>query len=471
MWEVIPVEEYKDFVEWYRNQYGMMQALNPPPNAEGLFEDPYYQSWIGVRTKAHEELEKATTQEEVEQLLSAFVQNGVLSEGTAGGYYEQRGFPEDVTAEVGGDDIQEYIDGLDIPQGAKEHLYQTTSKQDLADRLNDLNLPFTKATEILQDLSTYDFTLREAKGRRITAEEKNLEIERKNLEAREKQARFDTLSPVLTILENNPLAKKHLANISDSEVDAYLRGENDALMNQLADIGALATREQAATKQAGRADRALAGMMAFQEGEPRKVSALPPMPSGEKGIESFLGGTGLAEGTKLRSFLEGKVIPETVAETRGAREKWWKGMQPEAGGETFGQGMGRLEEEAKRWADIAEWAPTDLADIARKSYAGLQQEIGKKTAEQKRRAQGVEYAQSLEDVTGQAAYRQKYGAQTPEQVWDLISAAEEAGYGQKPKPKPEDPLILALRERKYRQEYFRRPGTGIVSRLQPSVRY
>ena len=69
--------------------------------------------------------------------------------------------------------------------------------------------------------------------------------------------------------------------------------------------------------------------------QPEAERGLPEMPEERGIVEAFLKGTGLAEGTKLRSFIEGEVR-NLALQKRGAREEWWRKMHaPEEEPETF----------------------------------------------------------------------------------------------------------------------------------------
>ena len=187
----------------------------------------------------------------------------------------------------------------------------------------------------------------------------------------------------------------------------------------------------------------------------------PPLPGTEEVTKSFLEGTGLAAGTKLRSYLEGtlipgKGIPETIAQTAEARQRWWEQMnrQPSpdvAAGLAMGKeeltGLGEL------WKSLPSQKVT--GEVAGAEFAGA----------------GYFEPSGLKGMV-ERAYRQKegiLGQQTAENK-ALVAQYEREGYPGQPKPEP-DPLLEALKKKKYRAEYFRQPGAGLRNVLTPAVRY
>lgn len=261
-----------------------------------------------------------------------------------------------------------------------------------------------------------------------------------------REGREQKLSQVWEQLSRQPLTAPYLKDITETEVEAYLTGQSDNLLNKMSGIweeANLAQRAQSKeAREAKRADVALAGIAELGKPPPKEEFVRPAMPGTEKVIKSFLGETGLAKGTKLRSFLAGQIIPGVLEETRGARERWWQRMHPEpVHEEDYTATKARLQEQARGWANLAwgprasteevlggtYWGPGGLAGRAETSYRAVLRHLGK-------------------------------------------LRPEDFDYEPAPATGP-DPLIAALKKKKFRPEYYRQPGAGLVRALTPAVRY
>ena len=430
---------------------------------------------------------------------------------------------------------ENYIDSLGLSQEAKKDLYQfqgvnlEDTKRDLADKLLKLNLPPTETDNIYKWLSqSPDLAIRGARGRATTAVEDRARVERQS-----------ALEQKVWELSQNPYTKELLKTITPAEEEAYLRGEPSNLIGKLdslwqqADINLKAQYKEAG--QAQRAERSLAGMQEFGRPIPEggEIFQRPPITGAEKAVTSFLEGTGLDRGTRLRQFLEGEFLPDVLGGTRSAREDWWKKIYPEppVRGRDVASEIATMQEESRRWAELAgiepsgtpqgawegavsgvkgawegavsgakdkgasreqylgnvDYGPGGLQAMAERAYYNLQETLAEKVPAQQRLARGAEY------LGGQEAYESRRGALTGEQRRDLVSAGMETYPSDSPAhpinwatmtpqqqeswrrantpSRPEDPLKKALRERDYKAEYYRRPGTGLVRALTPAVRY
>ena len=269
--------------------------------------------------------------------------------------------------------------------------------------------------------------------------------QKQQVATQERKARETHLSYIFEEFEKNPVVAPYLNDIRQSEIDAFLSGQSGELLPKLSQMWTGAYEAQKAqvreSAEAQRAQRQLASMGGVGE-TPKEQWVRPPVSGTEDVTKGFLEETGLGTGTRLRNFLEGEFIPGIAEETRGAREQWWQRMHPEPSGrETYDEERRRVQEEAFRWGQMA-YGPGQASSEA---YLG-----------------DTYYGEGGLRATAERAYRTalgRLGEMKPddtEEVW--------------PKPGP-DPLIAALREKKFRPEYYRGAGTGLVSRLTPSVRY
>ncbi len=150
-------------------------------------------------------------------------------------------------------------------------------------------------------------------------------------------------------------------------------------------------------------------------------------------------GAGLAPGTRLRGFLEsqerGAFVPQIAQETATARQDWWNRMYPAL--------LPRKQQTG------------DLARIAQRAWES--------SPEYQALLRGKPQLEIAEGRAGGRRYAREYETET--ETWQRRMAQAKAAWG-------EDPLTKALREAKpFRPEYYRQPGTGLVPRLTPSVRF
>ena len=274
-------------------------------------------------------------------------------------------------------------------------------------------------------------------------------VEGKRQEFREK--RETALSQVWEQLERQPLTAPYLKDITDTEIEEYVSGQSDKLWDKLLGITEQANLAQRArskeAREAQRAEAFFGGMAELGRIPPEEEFVRPPIPGEEKVAKSFLEETGLAKGTKLRSFLAGEFIPGIAEETKAARGEWWRRMHPEPErGKDIGSQIAQLQEEARRWAGLA-WGPR----------AAPETEV----------SGGTYYGEGGLRAVAERAYRHAV-----ESLGERQAERERGGDGEGRVPAPgEDPFIAALRERRYKPEYYRRPGAGLVSRLTPAIRY
>jgi len=175
------------------------------------------------------------------------------------------------------------------------------------------------------------------------------------------------------------------------------------------------------------------GQMLRKTGKREELERRPPMPTGEKVIKPFLEETGLAKGTRLRQFLTGEFIPEVMGETKSAREAWWKRLHP-AG---------------------------ELAGIAQDAY----KRAWEASPEYKRLLQ---FKPTYEEEVG---YQRERGMAGAEKAYEKLLSEWQTRAERGRTEWERDPLERALREKKFRPEYFRKPGAGLVRALTPAVRY
>lgn len=401
------------FIGWLDETYGFVeskkiQALGAGKKINEGFYKPYYDYWVSVGTPGFERAEEFGEEEiptledieeevkliedpdELQAALKPYVDSGAITKTQAKRLWGK----------------------YSLPIEAQEYLRVYTSKNDLADRLNYLMtegwLEEGDAYFLYGDYTDVD------------------EIEA-GMAIRKAAERAEEAAYKVRVVETR--AKGELA-----AAKFYGQQEQERLDRGLRE-GIEATT----------AYSALAGMAELAK-RPTSQWQRPPLPSTEKVAKSFLKETGLAEGTRLRQFLEGKILPEVVGETREAREAWWKRMhQPQP---DVPAALQLLEKEKWGWLDIMKEAPST------EEYGGIYFGEG-----------------GLKDLAQRSfVQRKKMLKQQTEEQQALVGQYEAEGYPGRPKPSP-DPLIEALRRRKWRPEYMRRPGAGLVSRLTPAVRY
>ena len=147
----------------------------------------------------------------------------------------------------------------------------------------------------------------------------------------------------------------------------------------------------------------------------------PAMPSLREPVKAAIEKTGLGQGTKLRQYLETAFLPGIAQDTAQARRGWWAKMHPEP----------RL-----RTPGFMPSMPNVLRGVTENPQ---------------------ELAQMAEDI-----YNRSTQGGGGHATWYTPPP---------PSPAPEDPFLKALRERQLKSEYYRLPGTGLVPRLSPSVKF
>ena len=336
---------------------------------------------------------------ELQVVLDIYSSRNILSPLRAQSYYEQYAPIVDYTGYLGGDDLKKYLSGA-------------VSKNDLADKIMALETDDDTKNKLYQSAVTQpDWAMRGATGRVLSQQEK---------EQREKSKYQEELSYKLQDIYNNPLiTKEDLATKFGKPAESLLG------------LPAMAKERALGQEQAGRAY--LSGL----KGITRDVKEIPRMEPAYDIAKTYLEGTGLAPGTRLRGFIESQ-IPETYEETRAARSQWWQRMNQPAP-ETYGDEVARLTAERDKWGQISQtapgseytsstyWGPGGLAGIA---------------------SQAVEYAKSN-------LARLRPGD------FEAYRAPKEE----------EDPFQKALREKNWKAAYYRQPGTGLGGRLTPSLRF
>ena len=171
-------------------------------------------------------------------------------------------------------------------------------------------------------------------------------------------------------------------------------------------------------------------------------------PSLIEASESFLGETGLGRGTKLRSFIESE-IPDIAQSTEPARQEWreqWDKFNiPQE--QTFEEARDFQNILADKWRDIAQKAPVG----AGVDFFG---EGGLKNTALAAQAKAIAERDALKPKTfATFAEREAHRANRLKQHLE------------------KDPFKAALKTTDFRSQFFRQPGTGLVSRLTPSVKF
>ena len=214
------------------------------------------------------------------------------------------------------------------------------------------------------------------------------------------------IAPLVARLQRDPASVEKLSEVKPLldifEKSPYQAGLGEDIYRRLSDISQQARRgELVSVLEAGEAMRA-------DEFRRQRIQQLrqptgTPQPSGASAFEKMLGGTNLAPGTKLRSFMESELARK--AQSPGLaqeRRDWWSG-------------------------------------ISESLWRSGKPQLGQK---------------AIRTVRGQPDI-------TPE---ELEEQGLRGGYA--------DPIYGIERDpKKLRQQYFRRPGAGLVGRLQPSVRF
>lgn len=262
-------------------------------------------------------------------------------------------------------------------------------------------------------------------------------------EKQRQEARATHLSRVLEEYQSNPVVAPYLKDIRQSEIDEYVSGQSDELLSRLSLLWTGAYEAQRApyreAAETQRGEALLAGITGAGK-RPREERAIPSKPGTEDIRKAFLGETGLGKGTRLRSFLEQEFIPEVMKETAGERERWWRAMH-EPREESSAEKRRRHQTKAFELARTAFSPDTPTSEI-----------FG-----------GVFYGEGGLKGIAEMAYRSQMKALAG-------LGGKRSSRGRRPEP-GEDPLIAALRAKRFRPEYYRGAGTGLVSRLTPAVRY
>lgn len=168
----------------------------------------------------------------------------------------------------------------------------------------------------------------------------------------------------------------------------------------------------------------------------------PPIPSEFPIAESALKATGYGEGTKLRNFIASQ-IAETTERMRPERKAWWERMTapPPPEEQTYEDALASLTATAEKWQAVAGVAPSsEVAGGTAYGPGGLKAIAEQVYADTQKRIAGLDPG--------------LYGTRTPYV-----------------RPEEEDPLVAALKKRRFSEEYYRLPGTGTVPRLQRAVRF
>ena len=376
-----------------------------------------------IRTKLpnylEEALEFAKTFEELKSWLDEWVKKAYITKGQAADAYDKHRLR-----------IDPYT-FLDVPEEIKEYLNAFTSERDLADRLQRLGIEESMANQLYQGILSGEtpsgLAMRQAKGRALTEAEK-AQVAREDRSRDLMQAWNQTFNNPLVTQQD--LARSREALNRSSE--AFLAGEDATIFTELSAINQRA--EQRAVGEGQTAEALLAGLRREGVREPAERKPIP----GELGVaRSFLEETGLGAGTRLRSFIAGQ-IPGIAEGTRGARERWWRGVQ-EPQPPTFEEEQSRAQAEMGRWGRMALTAPSS-------EIAG-----------------GVYYGPGGLRAIAQRAYQRSQ---------EVVSGLRPEDFPEaEPTTTPEDPFLTELKRRRYRAEYFRQPGTGLARRLTPAARF
>ena len=394
------------------------------PNGQGLTQDDLYLLQL--------ELARATP-EEAERILDRLIGEGRITQEQLNGLVDW--YVENV-----GVDEEEEIS----PVVRRER--QIAIDEAIMRVLRDPDVPMAdKATIRGSEGQKLVKAYLEKGDRNFLTVVKNMLARAESLRTEVRGQREEALSQTWESFSKNPITAPYLKDISETEIEAYLSGQSNELMSTLSRIREEAyetrrvqTRE---AKEAQRAEAFFAGLEELGKPAPEEERQRPPMPSGEKVVKSFLKETGLAKGTKLRSFLAGEFIPEVFEATKVAREAWWRRMHPRREEEEdFAARTAHLQEEARRWAGLA-WGPR----------AAPEAEV----------SGGVYYGPGGLRGVAERAYRH---------ALETLGGMEEGDEEEVPEIRP-DPLIAALRKEKFRPAYYRGAGTGLVRALTPAVRY
>lgn len=185
----------------------------------------------------------------------------------------------------------------------------------------------------------------------------------------------------------------------------------------------------------------------------QEAEIMGKLPSLQSVAEEYLTETGFGEGTKLRSFIESQ-MPEIAEGISAEREAWWRGQNPlEAAQPDVMTYEGALESARRDLTQRELVLKAGGADYPQLAYATEQVGLS-----QKRLAE-------LEAL-GKEGYLAK---QPPAEDYYGVGGLRDIALGAF--KKTEDPFKKALKGKKFEQDYYRRPGSGLTPRLTPSVRF
>ncbi len=350
--------------------------------------------------------------------------------------------------------LEQYISNVDLANRLSNLVSQNLLDEAMAGSLYNSILgrsPISEA-KALAEAKSYGFGIEEAQlaydqaqaildkqaGMYIRAGSgRNLTAQGKAQADREKRA--GDLTEALNYTYNNPLIKPDdlvKAGITREAGEAFLSGQPSDIVNRLTTLNQQFQEKSNAEGQT--AEALLAGL-----NKPRTKESyeLPAIPEELPIAKSFLQGTGYGEGTKLRGFIADE-IPDIAQEQRKNREAWWKALNtPATEPTTYGSEQERYRAEAENWGNVAAAAPSS-------EYAG-----------------GTYYGTGGLKAIAEQAYKsaqERLSGLRPEDYSAGMPNTEVPG---------EDPLVAALKRRKFISEYYRQPGTGLVPRLQPSARW
>jgi len=317
-----------------------------------------------------------------------------------------------------------------------DYINSFTSEGDLAQRMNWLTqkgiITREEAPNVFQDL-WWNTPSAEVELRKAAVAQR--EGETKHAEA---------LTGSLNTVFNNPLITK-----SD------LAGARGNIERNPNDIGLILSNLSNRVYNRGRgeeqAGRALVGGfgLPYKGEKPKTERAVDysGMPSASDILNKYVEGTGLAPGSKLRSFLEGQLY-DTASNIQASRKEWWEKVNaPEDLPESYPEAVNRLTQAAEKWDRIAAGAPSST--YTSDTYWG----VG-----------GL--AKMATDAA--ARHRQQASSIKPEDYWQGNIPERNVG---------EDPLLKALRgktKKKLEADFFRLSPSarGYSSRrFAPSVRF
>ena len=404
------------------------QPLTTPTPTPAPEQDPF--AFLG----------QATSPEELNAMLLELAQRGIITpeEGDAlqAKYYwqAQNNFLGQYTSHR---DLEDKIEGLDLDDAVKAELYDQTLKNTRsvfeARYRNPENGRVNK--DLVKQAESQDLALRAARGRRMAVERQQRELA--------EEAAYKNQPTYLTDSQMNRVA-----------IPASQGVDLGALLNSSLFL------QQSRDNGAGQRNEALLNTMQQPRRTPGEfVGALgggrgAQQPDAGRTLMELLGGTGLAQGTRLRSFIESE-LPGMERENRGARQSWWGAMSGGSGGSpTYEDEQQRLRNEAAGWQGVAANASGD-------ALSG-----------------GVYYGEGGLKAIAEAAYQNALnnlgnltGAPEPEDSDPMQARIKSMARGNEPVTPYEDPLKTAYRNRNWWAEYNRQPGTGQANRLTPAARY